>query len=266
MTLERALFVVAAATVWSGCGDYADGDPEKEAGPRTAPSASHTAVPPEPAPAGGAGTQAPVGGAGAPAIPAPDEVDARCDRASPPCGGGVVGTWQGLNCPLQVVGDIDLLAFGLGCASASISSGFLQVSGTWTADALGTFVDRTTTRGVQEFEVPAACRDVGVLVLCERLATPLMTLGYASVECIDNPQTGGCTCTGTFDQHGGLAVVARDPLQEGSYSAEGTTLRAADAANDTSYGYCATGELLTLTPAVSGHVGTVVGGVVLEKL
>src|SRR5450755_1519290 len=59
------------------------------------------------------------------------------------CGGDVVGTWTVSSC-LNVSGQLDL-SISPDC-SAQVT-GSLQVSGTWSAKADGTYTDNTTTTG-----------------------------------------------------------------------------------------------------------------------
>src|SRR5262252_1806599 len=61
------------------------------------------------------------------------------------CGGNAVGTWTVASSCLTVAGTRDLSSIGLGCSSPV--TGSLQVTGTLTIKADGTFVDNTTTSG-----------------------------------------------------------------------------------------------------------------------
>jgi hypothetical protein len=188
-----------------------------------------------------------------------------CHIAWTPCGGDVVGSWKVMNCPLELSGQVDLRGFGLGCAYGETISGSLEVSGTWIADALGNVVDYTTTTGVQEFELPATCLQTEVFS-CAPIARPLMIgLGYATAECVDDTETGGCICRGTFDQQGGLATISIGALQTGTYSVAGTTLTTTDGAYETAYGHCVTDDAMILTLAAPGVVGLVEGPIVLQK-
>ncbi len=191
-----------------------------------------------------------------------------CDLPSTPCGGDVFGVWHVMGCPLQLTDQINILGFGLGCSSAEITSGTLEVSGTWTFDADGNFWDNTTTVGAQQFEISADCLSVAIQPnSCDRLRTPFVNaLGYSSVECVDDPEEpGACLCSGTFDQQGGLATISSAPQTNGSYSTSGTTLTTSDNGYEASYEYCVMGDALVLTQPEPTGVGQVVGSIVLQK-
>lgn len=197
-----------------------------------------------------------------------DETDGQlsCDAAFAPCGGDVVGTWRVRDCPLELTGQIDVKGFGLGCSTAEITSGTLEVSGTWTADESGNVVDCTITRGVQRFEMISACFDVAVVGDCDSVSVPFENaLGYATVECADNPQTGGCTCDATIDQRGGLATLSHDPLEEGRYSITGTSLTTDGLGYEVTYDHCVMDDTLTLTIPAPRVNGLVEGSIVLER-
>jgi hypothetical protein len=281
--MKRALLLtttVAAAAGFSGCAEHdQDGvarregsEPPTDAGgaPLSEPEAA-----PEPPPAiSPSGSEASCGASPAdidtqpdaplPAAPNPLE-GASCDVDAAPCGGDVVGTWLVADCPLELTGQVDLRGFGLGCAGGRILSGYLEVSGTWTLDANGNFADATTTQGVQEFELAAACFSVGPPVTCERAGSTIGTqLGYDTLECVDDEREG-CTCAGTFAQEGGLGTIALTPVEAGGYATSGNTLVATDGGNRTTYDYCSTDETLVLTFPNPGVAGTVEGSLVLQR-
>lgn len=205
-----------------------------------------------------------VGGGGSGGEPERPVDGASCDVASDPCGGDVVGTWHVVNCPLELTGNVNLLGFGLGCPSGPIASSTMEVSGTWVVDESGRIEDRTTTRGTQEFHVPQSCLDVAVLVTCDRLWRPFSALGYETIACVDDAERGGCNCSGTFNQKGGLAAVSFYPLEMRSYSVSDTRLTVSNPEEETTYDYCATTDTLILAPTPSA-VGTVRGSVVLLR-
>jgi hypothetical protein len=186
-----------------------------------------------------------------------------CDIASTPCGGDVVGTWKVMDCPLTLTGPLDIRGFGLGCSFGTTLSGALEVSGTWMADAMGNVWDNTTTRGVHEFSLAAACLEVAAST-CNDIGTPLRNTYYDTAECIDAP-TGGCTCSGTFNQQGGLAVIAASPPQMGTYSVAGSSLTTSYGGTETTYEYCVMDDALVLTVPTQGSVGFVGGSIVLQK-
>ncbi len=204
-------------------------------------------------------------GVAAATVPEKDEAGASCETPTTECGGDVVGIWTVIDCPLALRGDVNVAGFGLGCTAARITSGSLHVSGTWIAGADGRVCDDTHTEGTQEFELPSTCFDVGIVASCETVARPLTSLGYDTVECIDNPATDGCTCTGTFDQHGGLAAISLDPIRTGSYSVMGEQLTIVDEGNESTYAHCVTDDTLVLTLSTVANVGQVQGAIVLRK-
>jgi hypothetical protein len=259
------------------CGDYAE--PNDETGQAVGPGAPTTPTTPT--------TPITPGAAGAPAVspppgppvasdppepaaqpPAPPaEVEVTCEMAATPCGGDLAGTWTVKDCPLSLTGEVDMAGFGLGCTTASITSGSLQVSGTFTADAAGMFTDTTVTTGMQEIEMPPSCLTVsGTVTTCDRVGGPVQSsLGYATFSCVDNAETGGCTCNGTIDQEAGLAVATLRPPEAGTYTTADNVVTVVDGRYETQYGYCATSNALVLTVAAPGKTGTVTGAIVLEK-
>jgi hypothetical protein len=160
-----------------------------------------------------------------------------------------------------------MMGLGLGCPSGQITSGSLQVTGTWTADACGMYTDNTTTTGQQTIELPPSCLTVsGFVTTCDRVSDPFGdTLGYDSVTCVDNEETQGCTCQATIDQQGGLGLVSFFPPATGSYTATGNSLVTTAEATDTEYSYCIAGNTMTLTLETLGKTGTVMGSIVLQK-
>ena len=74
-----------------------------------------------------------------------------------PCGGDVVGTWTVISSCLNVTGELDLsLAVGPACPSGPIT-GSLRVTGTWTANPNGTYLDNTTTSGDEQLTLASSC-------------------------------------------------------------------------------------------------------------
>jgi hypothetical protein len=188
-----------------------------------------------------------------------------CDLVAPACGGDVVGNWIVRECPLELTGPVDVSTLGLGCSSGRTVSGSLSVSGKWTVASSGEIIDTTTTRGVHEFTLPPACLEVQAGT-CEPLAVPLERgLGYETVECVDNVERGGCICTGTFSQQGGLAEVSPIPLWMGTYTTQGTVLTTSDRGLVRSYDYCVRNDALILTLPAPGKLGQVTGSIVLSR-
>lgn len=221
--------------------------------------------------AGGSGGDGGSGG-GSMEVPCPMPVP-----DATPCGGDVTGTWAVASCPLTITGELDLSDFGLGCHTGTVTSGSLQVTGTWTADGQGMYTDNTRTTGEQVVELPEECLMVsGFVTDCARLGgeggTVTDALKYATLECVNNPTTMGCTCTGTFDKSGGLAFInqATQPLTSGTYTTSDNKLvTAAEQATagqaNTEYSYCVMESTMVLTLTSVAKTGTVMGPIVLQK-
>jgi hypothetical protein len=193
---------------------------------------------------------------------------ATCTNVTP-CGGDVVGTWNVTSSCLTVSGELDLSGLGLGCSYAPVT-GSLDVTGTWTADADGTYSDNTITTGTETLELPGSCLSVsGTCTTCSRLGGPIMAVGYASVTCEDNPNGdlgecgAGCTCTASVDQAGGIGLVPMYPSANGAYTTAGSVLTVN--AGEQEYSYCVSGSTLTLTPQSVGRTGTLTGTVELQQ-
>jgi hypothetical protein len=170
-----------------------------------------------------------------------------------PCGGNVVGTWTVTSSCLKVAGDVDISGFGLGCVSASVT-GSLQVTGTWTANADGTYSDNTTTSGDEQITLPPSCLNVsGTTTTCERIGGPIQALGYASVTCT-SAASGGCTCAAVVQQTGGLGLLSVDPSTSGGYTTPSNVLTTDSGPQ---YPYCVSGNKMTLTPQSPTTTGTV---------
>src|SRR4029077_16626632 len=68
-----------------------------------------------------------------------------------PCGGSVVGTWMiSPSSCVALAGDLDGMYLSLGCSKIPVT-GALTTSGTFTANADGTYIDDTTTTGSANF-------------------------------------------------------------------------------------------------------------------
>jgi len=203
-----------------------------------------------------------LGGGGLPGAAGSGGGDASCSNVTP-CGGDLVGTWTVTSSCLDVSGEVDLSNFGLGCASAPVT-GSLRVSGSWTANADGTYSDNTTTMGVETLELPPSCLGTGgTIVLCPRIAAPLTSLGYAAVTCADSATNAGCACPATIYQPGGLGLAPMYPSASGQYTTAGSTLTIT--AGEQEYSYCVRGDTLTMTPQSAPTTGTLTGTVVLQR-
>ena len=176
------------------------------------------------------------------------------------CGGDAIGTWTVSSSCLTVTGELDLSLVGAGCPSAPVT-GSLQVTGTWTANANGTYADNTITSGNEQFTLAASCLVISSTpVTCDGAANLLASvLGYSSLRCTA-AASGGCTCSATVRQIGGLGLLSADPQTNGNYKTSGNVVTADDSAK---YSYCVSGNKMTMTPQSANP--TMAGTIVLQK-
>jgi hypothetical protein len=217
----------------------------------------------------GMGGSAPVasgaGGSGGGGNLEVDPVEASCEPVEP-CGGDVVGTWVAAGSCLPVSGMADMSGFGLGCTAAPVT-GALEVSGTWTANADGSFTDGTTTSGDSQIELPEECLNVsGTTTSCDRLGGALQALGFATVTCVDAESGSGCTCSATAEQTGGLAMLVFGPPTTGTYmTADNVVTTSTPAGSNTEYAYCVSDNTMVMTPQTTGKTGALTGTIVFVK-
>jgi hypothetical protein len=254
----RCVLLTAIASVLllplPGCGNY---DPE----PRAAAGSSAQTMTAGQLNTGAGGSASGAGGGGTTEV-APVKADC---QAVAPCGGSVVGTWVAAGSCLPVSGNADISGFGLGCTAAPIT-GALEVTGTWTANADGTFTDQTSTTGDSQITLPAACLNVsGTVTTCDRLGGALQALGYASVTCADAASGGGCTCSASTEQMGGLAIVAVGAASRGTYTTANNVVTTSAGSSSNAYSYCVSGNTLVMTPQATGTTGMLTGTIVLVK-
>jgi len=184
---------------------------------------------------------------------------ASCTNVTP-CGGDVVGKWTAGSSCLKIDGTVDISGLGVGCKTAT-ATGSLTVTGSWTANADGTYTDETTTSGTETLELAKECLDFsGLHIECDGLNGPLAAIGYSSMSCAPAASGGGCTCMGVVQQTGGLGIVSVDPQKKGRYKSETNVIT-----NDstTKYPYCVSGNTLTLTPETTMPATT--GSIVLQN-
>jgi len=177
-----------------------------------------------------------------------------------PCGGDVVGTWNVTSSCLKVSGTLDVRSlFSFSCATGQVS-GSLQVTGSWTAKADGTFVDGTSTTGTEQVTLGAECLVLsGAPVSCDALGGVMSGVYFDTVTCTP-AAAGGCSCNANVKQKGSIGLLSSDPQKEGNYTLSGNTLSIVQ--DNSSYAYCSSGKL-TLTP--QGMNPTTTGEIVLEK-
>jgi hypothetical protein len=147
---------------------------------------------------------------------------------------------------------MDVQRLSLGCASVPVT-GSLTTRGSFRANADGTYTDNTTTSGSVTFPLAASCLSVSsVPVECERAANIFSAGGWSEATCTDT--NGTCNCSLSTEQEAGLGHVAPFTTPSGRYTTSGTTLTI----DQLGHAYCAAGNTLTLSPQMSGLVGTVV--------
>lgn len=182
---------------------------------------------------GGTGTGTGTGGTG----PSCEDVKA--------CGGGVVGTWTASSSCLSVNGTVDPSWLGLDprtCTSVAIS-GSLSVTGTFTANADGSYTDGTTTSGSPKLDLVAGCLMLsGTKVDCGGIQRTI-----AGSTCTSS-SSGGCTCTLNVSQMGGIGVISQGPTTSDSYTLSDTSITLATDAGNEKYNYCVSGNQMTWTP------------------
>src|SRR5262249_37824238 len=139
------------------------------------------------------------------------------------CGGDVVGTWNVTSSCLTVNGQLDLGLVGAGCPTTAVT-GSLQVTGTFTANANGTYSGAPITSGDEHFALGPSCLTISSTpVTCDGAAGFIKNLGYATLTCTSTTG-GGCDCAATVHQTGGLGVVSVGPSTNNNYTRAGNTL------------------------------------------
>ncbi|HVY29554.1 MAG TPA: arabinofuranosidase catalytic domain-containing protein [Polyangiaceae bacterium] len=185
---------------------------------------------------------------------------ASCENVTA-CGGAAVGTWTVASSCLKVAGSLDLQTlFGFTCPSGQVS-GSLDVTGSVTFNADGTFTDNTTTTGMHQVTLPVDCLTLsGAPVTCERLADVMSGGYYKKVTCAA-AAAGGCACTATVDQQGSLGHSVSEAQKEGNFTtADGVLSITQDSSK---YGYCVSDQKLVVTPQTMGPTTT--GSVLLQS-
>ncbi|HYP77720.1 MAG TPA: arabinofuranosidase catalytic domain-containing protein [Polyangiaceae bacterium] len=168
------------------------------------------------------------------------------------CGGSVVGTYTASSPCLKVQGKLDISKASLDprtCVDPQIS-GTLNVTGTFSAIASGTFTDSTTTTGNLTVQLPAGCLQIsGTTTNCKGINAPLAGgMGFESSDCQPAATGGGCTCAVVVNHKGSMGYLTADVQENGNYKTEGNNLTLAVAIADTPYSYCASGGKISVTP------------------
>jgi hypothetical protein len=178
------------------------------------------------------------------------------------CGGNAVGTWTVASSCLKVAGTLDLQTlFGFTCPSGQVT-GPLDVTGSVTFNADGTFTDNTTTTGMHQVTLPVDCLTLsGAPVTCERLADVMSGGYYKTVTCMP-AAAGGCACNATVNQQGSLGKSVSEAQKEGNFTTAGGVLSITQ--DDTKYGYCVMDQKLSITPQTMGGL-TTTGSILLQN-
>ena len=181
-----------------------------------------------------------------------------------PCGGSVVGTWTVTPSCLAVSGERNVEAIGLGCLTMSVK-GTVNVSGSWIANADGTYTNKTITTGEEELTLVAKCREVsGTVTTCERLTGTITVLGYEKVTCVSTTE-GGCSCLGTINQQGGIGLLSGEQTG-GDYKVSNNVIATGETPltrEVMQYSYCVSGNKMNWTPKVANPTFT--GSIEFQK-
>ena len=169
-----------------------------------------------------------------------------------PCGGNVLGAWNVTSSCLKLSGDMDVSLASLGCPTVPVV-GSLTTTGSFIANADGTFTDNTRTTGSATFPLSKACLSISsVERSCEQISSIFQALGWATSSCVST--NGQCNCSVTADQSGGLGTLSEVETTKGQYSTSGNLLTT----DDTITPYCVSGNQLTVAPKFPALSGTIV--------
>jgi len=163
---------------------------------------------------------------------------------------------------LSISGELDLQAlFGLTCPTGQVT-GSLQVTGTVTFNANGTFTDATHTTGSEHVTLPQACLTLsGSPVTCDRLADVMTSSGYYTAVTCTSASAGGCSCEATVDQMGSFGHGTTEGQTEGNFTTDGNNLTITQ--DSTEYGYCVAGNMLSFVP--NGTKPSAAGSIVFQS-
>lgn len=268
--IHRSMLASVRASAWAlalplvACGSY-DADPPASGGAPAATGGSSVLPGGASGSAGATATGGASGSAGSGGTggrePAPQ---ASCENVMA-CGGDVTGVWFASSSCLPVSGIADLAGLGIGCPEAP-AAGKLEVTGNVTFGADGKISDNTSTTGDIVIELAPPCLDVsGTVTKCDRIGAPLASAGFTDVNCVDSTKTtGGCTCTGSVEQMGGMAYVSFDAAKMGTYATAANTLTISGV-KPIEYSYCVDGNFMMVTPTTKNITGPIAGTIVLQK-
>lgn len=169
------------------------------------------------------------------------------------CGGDVVGTWNATSSCITVSGNMDMTMLGLGCTQAPIT-GTVSVTGSWTANADGTYTDNTTTSGNLKFQLEAACLNIsGTVTTCDRIGDVIQgAAGFNPAACTNAASGTGCDCTATVQQSGSFGAPSPSPAAAGNYTVSGNSITLDTQAHT----FCVAGTTLTMSPTTTLYTTT----------
>lgn len=178
------------------------------------------------------------------------------------CGGDVVGTWDVASACINLSGALDPSTVGLTCTNAPVT-GSLLVTGSFTANADGTYADNTVTSGSEEFTLDASCLTLSsTLIDCRQAGIVVQGMGFTEVNCEDAP-SGGCSCAGAVQQDGSMGLLDVWTAQDGTYTVSGTTVTLEGGFSPAPYSYCVSGDTMIFAPATKSPTTT--GTIVLQR-
>lgn len=196
-----------------------------------------------------------------------------CDNVTA-CGGEIAQGWFAQKSCLEISGNANLTAAGIGCSEAAITEGSYTVVGNFSVNADMTISDNTSTTLSLSMELAENCKDVsGVVVGCADLSVPLKAgAGFDDMVCANSVVTeGGCTCTVENETSGGMGYPLGNYTAKtnGTYTIDGNTLVVEGTSDDPSieelrYDFCVDGEFAIMTPTTPTNWGEVKGTIVLQ--
>jgi hypothetical protein len=134
------------------------------------------------------------------------------------------------------------------------------VSGTWTANSDGTYMDNTITTGQEQFTLAPSCLVISSTQTdCPGAANIISSLGYSSVTCTA-ATGGGCACSATVKQSGGVGLVSVFAATSGNYQTSGNVVTVD---GQLPYSYCASADTMTWTPQTTSPTTT--GSIAFQK-
>jgi hypothetical protein len=130
----------------------------------------------------------------------------------------------------------------------------------WTANSNGTYSDDTTTSGDEQLTLPSSCLELsGTTVSCKAIGGVLQAFGYDVVNCAA-AASGGCTCSATVKQSGGIGSISPYAQGGGTYTTSANIVTTDD---QTKYSYCVSGNKMAWTPQSTSPTTT--GTIAFQK-